>query len=65
MSAMGQPASATGSSTVRPGARIAAVSAMKCTPQNTMTSASTAAARRDNSSESPVKSAMSCTSASS
>jgi hypothetical protein len=43
---------------------MAAVSAMNQTPQKTMRSASVAAALRLSSSESPVKSATSCTSAS-
>ena len=57
-----QPASRSGSSTVFFGERIAAVSAMKWTPQNTITDASVAAACCESPSESPTKSAMSCTS---
>src|SRR5699024_9993245 len=53
-SASEHPARASGISTVLPGARIFAVSAMKCTPQNTMVEASEAAAIRDNANESPV-----------
>jgi hypothetical protein len=41
------------------GARIEAVSAMKCTPQNTITCASVAAAQRESSGESLAKSARS------
>ena len=41
-------------STVLSGARIEAVSAMKCTPQKTITSASVAAAWRESPSESPT-----------
>ena len=48
--------------TVLSGFRIAAVSAMKYTPQNAITWASTFVARRASSRESPVKSATSCTS---
>ena len=44
--------------TVFSGFNIAAVCAMKYTPQNTITSASTSAAFRASSSESPVKSAI-------
>ncbi len=62
MSAIGQPARKSGMSTVFCGERILAVSAMKWTPQNRMTSASVVAAVRASSSESPVKSAASCTS---
>ena len=61
-SASEQPASRSGSSTVLCGDRIAAVSAMKCTPQKAMTWPSAAAAWRDSPSESPTKSATSCTS---
>ena len=43
-SASEQPASGSGSSTVFSGERIEAVSAMKCTPQNAITSASVRAA---------------------
>src|SRR2546427_642243 len=46
LSAREHPASMSGMSTVRSGERILAVSAMKCTPQKTMTSASVAAAPR-------------------
>jgi hypothetical protein len=46
-------------STVLSGARIFAVSAMKCTPQNTMVDASDRAAIRLSARESPVWSAMS------
>ena len=63
MSAIGQPASARGSNTVLPGARMAAVSAMKRTPASTITSAPTVAARRASSRESPTTSATACTSA--
>jgi len=62
MFAIGQPACASGINTVLCGLRILAVSAMKCTPQNTMTSASVAAASRLRPRESPRQSAMSCTS---
>ena len=48
------PARRAGSSTVRSGFRILAVSAMNRTPQNTMGSASVVAAMRLSSSESPV-----------
>ena len=61
-SASEQPASRSGISTVFSGVRIFAVSAMKWTPQKTMTSASVAAASRERPSESPTKSATSCTS---
>ena len=54
MSAIGQPASSSGNSTVLCGARIAAVSAMKWTPQKTISSAGVAAALRLSSSESPT-----------
>ncbi len=54
-----QPASRSGISTVLPGERIEAVSAMKWTPQKAITSASVAAAWRESWSESPVKSATS------
>src|SRR5699024_10130906 len=53
-SASEQPARASGISTVLSGARIFAVSAMKCTPQNTMVAASLAAAMRESARESPV-----------
>src|SRR5207247_7751823 len=57
-----QPASRSGISTVLSGDRILAVSAMKWTPQNTIATESVAAASRDRPSESPTKSATSCTS---
>ena len=60
-SASEQPASRSGS-TVLSGHRTEAVSAMKCTPQNAITSASVAAAWRESPSESPTKSATSWTS---
>ena len=63
MSAMGQPASGSGRRTVFSGARMAAVSAMKWTPQKTMVPASQPAAFRLSSRESPTKSAASWTSA--
>src|SRR3954453_18290099 len=53
-SAREQPASASGSSTVLSGHRMEAVSAMKCTPQKAITSASEAAARCERPSESPT-----------
>ncbi len=56
------PASGSGIRTVLSGARMAAVSAMKWTPQKTIASASVAAACRDSPSESPTKSATSWTS---
>ena len=62
MSAIGQPAVGSGERMRLSGFKIAAVSAMKCTPQNTTTGASIPDAFRASSSESPVKSAMSCTS---
>jgi hypothetical protein len=58
-SASEQPASASGISTVLSGERIFAVSAMKCTPQNTMVSCGAVAAIRDRASESPTWCAMS------
>ncbi len=58
-SASEQPARASGISTVFSGARIFAVSAMKCTPQKTIAEASERAAIRLSASESPVWSAMS------
>jgi hypothetical protein len=61
-SASEQPAPRSGSSTVLPGDRIEAVSAMKWTPQNAITSAPVSAAWRDRPSESPTKCATSCTS---
>ncbi len=54
VSASEQPACGSGISTVRSGARILAVSAMKYTPANTMTLAALAAASRDSASESPT-----------
>ena len=48
------PAARSGRSTVLFGESTAAVSAMKCTPQKTMTSASVLAASRDRPSESPT-----------
>ena len=62
MFAMGQPAFLSGRRTVFPGERIFAVSAMKWTPQKTMTSASVWAAWMLSPRESPTKSAMSWTS---
>ena len=62
MSAIGQPASSRGSRTVFSGERIAALSAMKWTPQKTITSAVVFAASCESPSESPVMSAISCTS---
>ena len=53
-----------GSSTVFSGDSIDAVSAMKCTPQNAITSASVFAACCESPSESPTKSATSWTSGS-
>ncbi len=52
-SAIGHPAFRSGISTVFSGESTLAVSAMKCTPQKTMTSASVAAASCDRPSESP------------
>ena len=49
-----QPASGSGISTVFSGARIAAVSAMKWTPQKAIVDASWAAACRESPSESPT-----------
>ena len=49
-----QPASGSGISTVFSGQTIAAVSAMKWTPQKTIASASVAAAWRESPSESPT-----------
>ena len=46
-------------STVLSGARILAVSAMKCTPQNTIVDAEESAAMRERARESPVWSATS------
>jgi hypothetical protein len=48
------PASRSGMSTVFSGERILAVSAMKCTPQNTIVSASVAAACWESWRESPT-----------
>ena len=60
LSASEQPAAGSGISTVRSGARILAVSAMKYTPANTITRAALlAAAIRDSASESPTWSATS------
>ena len=59
VSASEQPARGSGISTVRSGARILAVSAMKYTPANTIVRAVLAAARRDRASESPTWSATS------
>jgi hypothetical protein len=59
LSASEQPARGSGISTVRSGARIFAVSAMKYTPANTMVRAVLAAASRDRASESPTWSATS------
>jgi hypothetical protein len=53
-SASEQPASGSGSRTVLSGHRIEAVSAMKCTPQKAITSASEAAARCERPRESPT-----------
>ena len=53
-SAKEQPASRSGISTVLSGHRIDAVSAMKCTPQKTMTEPSAFAASRERPSESPT-----------
>ena len=62
MSAIGHPAFGSGSRTVRSGQRRAAVSAMKWTPQTTITWASFFAASRAIARLSPTKSAMSWTS---
>src|SRR5208283_539660 len=62
ISAIGQEASVSERSTVFSGERIEALSAIKSTPQKTMTSQSIAAALRESSRESPTKSAMSWTS---
>ncbi len=59
MSAREQPAPRSGRSTVRSGAKSLADSAMKWTPQNTITSAELRAANRDRASESPTWSATS------
>ena len=61
-SASEQPASRSGTTTIRSGFRIFAVSAMKWTPQNAITSRSTFVAAWASASESPTKSARSCTS---
>ena len=53
-SASEQPACASGISTVFSGERIFAVSAMKCTPQNTMVDCGAVAAIRESASESPT-----------
>ena len=63
-SASEHPASGQGMSTFLPGQSTLAVSAMKCTPANRMISASTDCALTDSASESPRKSATSCTSGS-
>jgi hypothetical protein len=57
-----QPASRSGSRTFFCGLRMDAVSAMKCTPQKTITLGRGGRGLRDRPSESPTKSAMSCTS---
>ena len=54
-----QPAFISGIITVLSGLKILATSAMKTTPQKTITSASVAWAFFDNSRESPIKSAIS------
>src|SRR6202044_423127 len=54
VSASEQPARGSGISTVRSGARILAVSAMKYTPAKTITDASLVAASRDRARESPT-----------
>ena len=59
-----QPAPRSAISTVLSGQRIEAVSAMKWTPQNSITSESVFAAWRERPSESPTKSATSCSSGS-
>ncbi|CAA0134003.1 Uncharacterised protein [Mycolicibacterium vanbaalenii] len=58
-SASEHPARWSGISTVLAGERILAVSAMKCTPQNTIVSSGASAAMRDSASESPTWSATS------
>jgi hypothetical protein len=63
-SASEQPAFASGISTRFCGARILAVSAMKCTPQKTMVDCGAVAAIRDSASESPTWCATSCISGS-
>ena len=55
-----QPASISGSKTVLLGHKIFAVSAIKCTPQKMIISASVFAAFLESSKLSPIKSAMSC-----
>ena len=55
-SAIGQPALRSGMRTVLCGDKTLAVSAMKCTPQKTMTSAEVSAASCESPSESPRKS---------
>ena len=58
MSAIEQPAARSGRITVRwPSVTMSATSAMKCTPQKTMNSASVLAAICESFSESPEKSA--------
>ena len=58
MSAIEQPAARSGRIAIWLGLdRMSATSAMKCTPQNTMYSASVCEARRASLSESPVRSA--------
>ena len=59
MSDMGQPARRSGTTTVLSGERTLAVSAMKWTPQKTITGCSVRAAYRESSRESPTKSATS------
>ncbi len=59
LSASEHPARGSGISTVRSGARILAVSAMKYTPAKTIVEASLDAARRESASESPTWSATS------
>ena len=54
VSASEQPARSSGMITVLSGLRILAVSAMKCTPQNTMVDWGTVAATRESASESPT-----------
>ena len=61
-SASEQPASRSGTTTILSGFKIFAVSAMKCTPQNAITSALVDAAACESWSESPTKSARSCSS---
>ena len=59
MSAMGQPASMFARSTVLSGHSMEAVSAIKCTPQKTISLLSDLAASWESPRESPTKSAMS------